>query len=130
MANIIWVLFIFPVPLPGQPTIISLSVTANSISLSWSVPSGSVVTGSMVIWEEAATETESSGANGSGANDGGTSGLISDTSYTILFTTSGDYSITVTLLNAAGSSSPSQPLIFEVTNIEKGNGIFIQHALL
>ena len=88
-----------------------------------------MVTGSVVIWEEAVTETESSGANGSGANDGGTSGLISDTSYSILFTTSGDYSIIVTLLNAAGSSSPSQPLIFRVTNIEKGNGFFTQDAL-
>ena len=61
------------VPAPGQPIMSAVtSITATSISLSWSVPSGSVVTSSEVMWREASSGTSE-----------GTSGSLTDTSYTI-----------------------------------------------
>ena len=44
-----------------------------------------------------------------------TSGIITETSYTILFNTSGNFSIRVTLINDAGKSMKSEPLTFSVT---------------
>ena len=91
------------VPVPGQPTVNVTSITSTSISLSWSVPSGSVVTNYEVMWR----------AISSGDDDGGsgTSGSITSTSYTIQelesFTI---YNITVTVINAAGIAV-SQPII-------------------
>ena len=77
------------------------SISATSISLSWSVPSDSVVISSQVIWQ---VVDSSSGAFGS-------SGSLTDTSYTIegLVTTT-IYNITVIVTNTAGSTE-SHPII-------------------
>ena len=77
------------------------SISATSISLSWSVPSDSVVISSQVIWQ---VVDSSIGAFGS-------SGSLTDTSYTIegLVTTT-IYNITVIVTNTAGSTE-SQPII-------------------
>ena len=91
------------VPAPGQPTVNVTSISSTSISLSWSVPSGSVVTSYEVMWR----------ALSSGDDDGGsgTSGSITSTSYTIQELESNTvYSVTVTVTNAAGSTV-SQPII-------------------
>ena len=99
-----------PVPLPGQPSISGVTtITATSISVSWSVPSGSVVTSSEVMW----LVFSSGGGSGSTtkADGSGTSGSIASTSYTIQELESGtNYSITVTVANAAGSTV-SHPFI-------------------
>ena len=80
------------------------STTATSISLSWSVPSGSVVTSYEVMWQrdtsgECPNEDEGRGTT---ITDGSTSdeimGLEEDSSY----------SLTVTAANAAGSSAVSE----------------------
>jgi len=64
-------------------------ITATTISLSWSVPSGSVVDSYEVVWERSGSAT---------ITDGSTSytisGLEEDSSYTI----------TVTATNVAGST--------------------------
>ena len=77
------------------------SISATSISLSWSVPSDSVVISSQVIWQ---VVDSSIGAFGS-------SGSLTDTSYTIegLVTTT-IYNITVIVTNTAGSTE-SHPII-------------------
>ena len=81
------------------------SITVASISLSWSVPSGSVVASYEVMW----------GALSSGDGDSGTSGSITSTSYTIDELESNTvYSVTVTVTNAAGTTV-SQPII--ITNM-------------
>ena len=93
-----------PVPVLGQSSITVTSTTSTSISLSWSVPSGSVVTSYEVMWQ----------ALSSGDDDGGsgTSGSITSTSYTIQELGSNTvYSVTVTVTNAAGGSTVSQPII-------------------
>ena len=98
--------FITPVPVPGQPSISLDSTTATTISLSWSVPSGSVVTSYEVMWQK----FSNAGTSGSTtrAEDGvGASGEItnSSTSYTIEGLESGTfYSITVRVTNTAGST--------------------------
>ena len=58
------------ISVPGQPSVSVGTTTATSISLSWSVPSGSVVTSYEVMWtsdeclndvhEDSATTTETS----------------------------------------------------------------------
>ena len=73
------------------------STTATTISLSWSVPSGSVVDSYEVVWER------DDARSGTTITDGSTSytitGLEEDSSYTI----------TVTATNAAGSAA-SEPV--------------------
>ena len=87
------------VPAPGQPSVSVTAATATSISLSWSVPSGSVVTSSEVMWREASSGTSE-----------GTSGSLTDTSYTIDQLESNTiYTITVTVSNTAGSTD-SHPI--------------------
>ena len=88
------------VPVPGQPSVTVTSITSTSISLSWSVPSGSVVTSYEVMWRALSNSGES-----------GTSGSITSTSYTIKELESNTvYSVTVTVTNTAGNTS-SQPII-------------------
>ena len=98
-------------------------ITATSISLSWSVPSGSMVTSSEVMW----LVFSSGGGSGSAseAEDEGseTSGSITSTSYTIQELESGtNYSITVTVTNAAGSTV-SYP--FVIATSEKDSMLYI-----
>ena len=40
-----------PAPGPGQPSVSVTSIISTSISLSWSVPSGSVVTSYEMMWQ-------------------------------------------------------------------------------
>ena len=90
---------------PGQPSVSVTAITATSISLSWSVPSGSVVTSSEVMWREASSGTSE-----------GTSGSLTDTSYTIdQLESTTSYNITVTVSNTAGTTD-SQPVIIPTSN--------------
>ena len=90
-----------PVPAPGQPSVNVTAITSTSISLVWSVPSGSVVTSYEVMWQ----------ALSSGDGGSGTSGSITSTSYTIQDLESNTvYTVTVTVTNPAGSTV-SQPII-------------------
>ena len=85
---------LFAVSLPGQPSVSVTSITATSISLSWSVPSDSVVTSYAVMWRE----------TDSGATEM-TSGSLTDTSYTIeQLDSTTIYTITVTAANQAGNT--------------------------
>ena len=87
------------VPAPGQPSVNVTSITATSISFSWSVPCGTIYE---VMWRAL-----SSGDDG----DSGTSGSITSTSYTIQDLKSNTvYSVTVTVTIAAGTTV-SQPII-------------------
>ena len=52
------ILSLFVVPPPDQPRVSVVSISATSISLSWSVASDSVVIGSEVVWREASGGTE------------------------------------------------------------------------
>ena len=99
-------LCVYIVSAPGQPSVSAVTaITATSISLSWSVPSGSVVTSSEVMWREASSGTSE-----------GTSGSLTDTSYTIdQLESNTDYTITVTVSNTAGSTD-SQPIIISTSN--------------
>ena len=91
------------VAVPGQPSIIDISTTSTSISLSWSVPSGSVVTSYEVMWQiDTSVECSDEDEGSTTITDGSTSyeimGLEEDSSY----------SLTVTAVNAAGSSAVSE----------------------
>ena len=75
------------------------SITASSISLSWSVASGSVASWE-VVWRETDRGTESS------------SGSLTGTSYTIdQLESTTIYTVTVRASNAVGTSN-SQPITF------------------
>ena len=83
---------IFSDPAPGQPSATVSSTTATTISLSWSVPSGSVVDSYEVTWE----------TDGNRSNTTITDGSIS---YTIRgLEAEANYTITVTASNTAGSA--------------------------
>ena len=85
--------FLCSVLLPGQPSVSVTSITAASISLCWSVPSGSV-TSYEVMWRE----------TDSGATEM-TSGSLTDTSYTIeQLDSTTIYTIIVTATNQAGDT--------------------------
>ena len=86
--------FVHAVIVPGQPSVSVTSITATSISLSWSVPSDSVVTSYEVMWRE----------TDSGATEM-TSGSLTDTSYTIeQLDSTTIYTITVTASNTGGDT--------------------------
>ena len=80
-------------PPPGQPSVTVSSTTATTISLSWSVPSGSVVDSYEVVWERNGIRNSTTITDGS-------------TSYTITGLEEGSsYIITVNATNAAGSAA-------------------------
>ena len=86
-------------PAPGQPSVTVNSTTATTISLSWSVPSGSVVYSYEVVWER--------DTSGECPDEDEGSATITDgsTSYTItLLEEDSSYTITVNATNAAGSA--------------------------
>ena len=84
---------------PGQPSVTVSSTTATTISLSWSVPSGSVVDSYEVMWERDTSEECPDEDEGSATITGGS------TSYTITgLEEDSSYTITVTATNAAGSA--------------------------
>ena len=83
----------------GQPIINATSITATSISLSWSVPYGTVVTSSKVMWQrDTSGECPDEDEHSTTTTDNSTSydviGLEEDSSY----------SINVTVTNIAGST--------------------------
>ena len=79
-------------------------ISANSISLSWSVPSDSAETSSEVVWQVGSS-------NSSSSETVMTSGNLSDTNYTIEQLESATiYIITIIVFNAAGSID-SPPII-------------------
>jgi len=83
---------IFSDPAPGQPSVTVSSTTATTISLSWSVPSGSVVDSFEVMWEREGIRRNTTITDGS-------------TSYTITgLEAEANYSITVAASNEAGSA--------------------------
>ena len=101
------------VPLPVEPSVSVVSITATSISLSWRVPTDQRVTSSEVMWQ-----TSSSSGPTTRAESEGTSGSITDTSYTIEGLESNTtYIITVTVTNVAGSTT-SPPLNITTTEGE------------
>ena len=80
------------------------TMTATTISLSWSVPSGSVVTSYEVMWQR-----DTSG-DCPGDDEGSMSVTTTDISTSLTITVEqedSDYTITVTAVNAAGSSAAS-----------------------
>ena len=79
-------------PAPGQPSVTVSSTTATTISLSWSVPSGSVVESYEVTWEREGIRSSTTITNGS-------------TSYTITrLEAEANYTITVAASNRTGSA--------------------------
>ena len=86
------------IPVPGQPSITTINQSSNSISLSWSVPSGSVVTSYEVMW----TSGECPGGVLSGS-DNITGSSISHTITDLRGDTT--YTIIVTAYNSAGNNS-------------------------
>ena len=87
------------VPAPGQVSVVVCSITATSISLSWSVVGGSVVWSEVVWRERAARGTESS------------SGNLTNTCYTIdNLKSSTNYSVRVRVTNIAGTTE-SPPIL-------------------
>ena len=100
-----------PVPPPVQPSIISIKVTSDSITLSWSVDK--YVTSSEVKWRETVSDD---GVSTKADDNEGTSGRITDTTYTIGGLKSDtEYTITVTVVNPAGSMTSQL-----ITTIENG----------
>ena len=84
--------FNISVPPPGQVNVGVSAITATSISLSWSVASGSVAR-SEIVWREIDRGTESS------------SGSITGTSYTIdQLESTTIYTVTVRASNVAGTT--------------------------
>ena len=101
------------VPPPVEPSVSVVSITTTSISFSWSVPTNQMVTSSEVMWQ-----ASSSGGPTTRAESEGSSGRITDTSYTIEdLESSTTYIITVTVTNVAGSTT-SQPLMVTTTEGE------------
>ena len=103
-----------PVPPPGVVNVSVSSITASSISLSWSVASGSVASWE-VVWRETDRGTERS------------SGSLTGTSYTIdQLESTTIYTVTVRATNVAGTTD-SHP-IFISTGICRSadNSLFTQ----
>ena len=89
------VFFLLPV-VPGQPSVNVTSTTVTTISLSWSVPSGSVVDSYEVMWTSEKCPDD--------ADEGSATITDGSTSYTIESLREGSsYTITVTATNSAGT---------------------------
>ena len=89
-----------PAPGPGQPSVNVTSITATSISLSWSLTSGSVVTSYKVMWQR----DTSVGCS----DEDEASGIINTNSISTSYVISGLeedslYMITVTAVNSIAS---------------------------
>ena len=101
---------------PGISTISVNSTTLTTISLSWSVASGTVDSYE-VLWE---TDTTRECPDGDEGNVTITNG---STSYTIMKLKKGNrYNITVTATNVAGSTTSS---IVTAMTVEAGEGLVI-----
>ena len=85
------------VPLPTEPIVSVDTITATSISLSWSVPTDQMVTSSEVMWQESSNTAEAK-----------SSGKVTMTIYTMDgLESSTKYTITVTVTNKAGNTTSS-----------------------
>ena len=105
------------VPRPDKPSVSVISTTATSISLSWT-SAGSVVDSSVVMWQVFINRGGSTTKADGDEESSGTSGSITSTSYTIQELESGtNYSITVTVINAAGSNI-SEPITVSTDTCE------------
>ena len=94
-----FIIYNFPVPVPGQVVVSVNSITASSISLSWSVASDRVASWE-VVWRPTDRGTES------------TSGSLPGNTYTIHHLDSSTiYTVTVTATNVAGTTD-STPILF------------------
>ena len=86
---------------PGQPSVSVGTTTSTSISLSWSVSSGSVVTSYEVMWQR--------DTSGECPDEDEGSTTISSTILDIMGLAGiSNYTISVTAVNAAGSSAVSE----------------------
>ena len=95
--------FLIQVPAPGQVIVSVSSITATSISLSWSVASGRVAS-LEVVWRPTDRGTES------------TSGSLPGNTYTIHHLDSSTiYTVTVRATNVAGTTD-STPILFSTDN--------------
>ena len=105
MTHCIYIVFLVTI----DPSVAVMSVTATSISLSWSVPNGTVVSSYEVKWQVLNNTSGSAIQNKDGGS--GTSGRIASNSHTIegleMNTT---YNITVTV-NTAFQNTGSQSII-------------------
>ena len=82
---------------PGQPSVNVTSTTVTTISLSWSVPSGSVVDSYVVMWSSEECPDDVDEGSATISND--------TTSHTIESLREGSsYTITVTATNSAGTA--------------------------
>ena len=98
------ILLLVPVPAPGQVSVTVDSITASSISLSWSVASGWVAS-SEVVWRE----------NDRGAESA--SGSLTGTNYTIdQLDNSTLYTVRVRVTNVAGTTD-SLPIVISTSTI-------------
>ena len=87
------------IAVPGQPSVSVDSTTATSITISWSVPSGSIVDSYDVMWER---DTSGKCPDEDEGNATITSG---STSHTIMeVEEDSSYTITVIASNVAGSA--------------------------
>ena len=97
--NFFTIIFFLVVPAPGEVLVSVSSITASSISLSWSVASGRVASWE-VVWRPTDRGTES------------TSGSLPGNTYTIHHLDSSTiYTVTVTATNIAGTTN-STPILF------------------
>ena len=90
------------------------SITATSISLSWSVPSDSVVTSYEVTWWKSGSDASTSVTVSEAHVNYTITGLDSNT----------DYSVTVTAINGAGSAT-SSPILVSTSEVCAGMYCFI-----
>ena len=114
------------VAVPGQPSVSVTGITATSISLSWSVLSGSVVDSYEVMWQR-----DTSGEC-SDEDEGSYTITDGSTSYDIMrLEEDSSYSITVTATNIAGSSTVRDAVTAMTLEAgEKCVATVIGHALL
>ena len=101
-------MYLHAITVPGQLSVSVGSTTATSISLSWSVPSGSLVDSYEVMWDRVTCPDDE--------DEGSTTIIDGSTSHTIMALEDGSsYTITVTASNAIGSGTVSDP-VSAVTN--------------
>ena len=107
---------------PGQPSVSVDSTTATTISLSWSVPSGSVVTSYVVMWQRDTSACPGDDEGSMSITDGSTSYMITELEE------DSSYSITVTAVNAAGTSAVSNAVTARTR--EAGEILCVSHRTL
>ena len=102
------------VTVPEQPYLSVTSITATSISLFWSVPSDSVMTSSVVTWWKSGSDASVSVTVSEAHINYTITGLDSNT----------DYSVSVTVINGAGSAT-SSPILVSTSEVSAGTYMYI-----